>query len=510
MIIPVSRRYGVILTIAVIVCLLPLTGEPAVRELSVKSVTTTDLQNTVKTTFHPGDAIRYVVSFSAPFFSFASAQGTVTFGGAPEEKLELQFRWVRAGDYKIFWDSIVPETADGNTTVAIRYRSIPGGAATASASFSVEEGDGPPPQQADYIGSSACIGCHSGFSKDVVDAYQDSGHHFALNAVSNNQPPAYPDFTPGISLPSVTNLLYTVGGYGWKANFVKSDGSLLTTGVDAIDAQYNLPNTTLGTLGRFIPYEITQTSAKPFDCGSCHTTGYSTAGNQGGLPGIVGTWHEEGVGCEACHGPGSLHVVSPGAVKPPQDPKQACTTCHIRDNTAVLEAEDGLVLSQQQSEELTAGGKFYFRCDTCHNAHASAHYNGKASGTAIVQECTVCHTDKTIGLGMQGLKCIDCHMPFAVKSAASISFQDPDSLSLKLGDVRSHLFTINTDANSPSEMFTADGKAVALGSDGRALGLTLNFVCLSCHWQGGIARSTYTFEQVKALAGSVHSGGGGD
>ena len=95
-------------------------------------------------------------------------------------------------------------------------------------------------------------------------------------------------------------------------------------------------------------------------------------------------------------------------------------------------------------------------------------------------------------------------MPYAVKSGASISYQDENSTNLKLGDMRSHLFAVYADANSPSDMFSADGLSVATDNTGRAKGLTLNFICQSCHRQGGIAATTYTFDQVKALAGAVH------
>ncbi|MCX5905580.1 MAG: hypothetical protein NTV89_19390, partial [Proteobacteria bacterium] len=127
-------------------------------------------------------------------------------------------------------------------------------------------------------------------------------------------------------------------------------------------------------------------------------------------------------------------------VKPPNDPAQACADCHTRDNKAVVETSDGLVLDQQQSDELQAGIKSFFKCVSCHNPHASAHYDQSAPGTSIVQACTNCHKDKTVGLGMSFLKCTDCHMPFAVKSGASIQFKDPSGLALKLGDMRSHIW----------------------------------------------------------------------
>jgi hypothetical protein len=477
-------------------------AQPAVR--AVQSVTVSDLSGSPKTTLSPGDTIRYTVSYTADGFSFFRVRGTVLFANAPPEKLPLQYK-TGNGDYTISWDSIVPAQALGEATVTVRYFSLPGGFGTSSATFTVAEK--PPLPEATYVGTSLCIACHGGFSKDIVDAYNESGHHFALNAVSSTGP-VYPGFAPGVPQPPATfswpDILYVAGGYGWAAQFVNQDGFIITNGADAVDSQYNLPNAFLKLPGQFVPYETDLPAAKAFTCGACHATGYSAAGHQDGKAGILGTWKEPGVGCEACHGPGSNHTANPIGVKPPGDPAAACVTCHVRDNTAVVEAFDGLILSQQQSDELKAGVKSYFTCVSCHNPHASAHYDQSAQGTAIVQDCTSCHKDKTIGLGMQFLKCIDCHMPYAVRSGASISYTDPDKLSLQAGDMRSHIFTINPEAESPADMFTPDGIAIAVDDTGKAKGLTLDFVCLSCHRQGGFVGNAYSFEQMKGLAPLVH------
>ncbi len=95
-------------------------------------------------------------------------------------------------------------------------------------------------------------------------------------------------------------------------------------------------------------------------------------------------------------------------------------------------------------------------------------------------------------------------MPYAVKSGAHISFKDADGNALALGNMRSHIFSVNVEAELPSEMFSRDGTAVALGSDGKSLGLTLDIVCQSCHREGGSAQRAYTFEQVKSFAGGIH------
>jgi len=500
----IKRVLPLLLTIVIIKGLLPfrVQAQPAVP--AVQAVTVSDLSGSPKTTFSPGETIRYTVSFTADGLSFLRVRGTVSFTSAPPEKLPLQYK-TGSGDYTISWDSIVPAQALGEATVTVRYFSLPGRFGTSSATFTVAEK--PPLPAATYVGTSLCIACHSGFSKDIVDAYNESGHHFALNAVSSTAP-VYPGFAPGVPQPPSTfswpDILYVAGGYGWAAQFVNQDGYIITNGADAVDSQYNLPSTFLGLSGQFVEYESGQAEPKEFTCGPCHATGYSDAGHQDGKDGIVGIWKEPGVGCEACHGPGSNHTANPIGVKPPLDPADACVTCHVRDNTAVVEASDGLILSQQQSDELKAGVKSYFTCVACHNPHASAHYDQSAQGTAIIQDCTSCHNDKTVGLGMSFLRCIDCHMPYAVKSGAHISYQDPENLSLHVGDLRSHIFTINPEAESPADMFTPDGTAIAVDGTGKAKGLTLDFVCLSCHRQGGLANTAYSFEQVKALAGAVH------
>jgi hypothetical protein len=68
-----------------------------------------------------------------------------------------------------------------------------------------------------------------------------------------------------------------------------------------------------------------------------------------------------------------------------------------------------------------------------------------------------------------GVECIDCHMPPATLSGAPLGPNE--------GDMRSHIFNINTDADA--SMFTPDGSQLAL-SEGEGA-VTLDFVCQRCH-----------------------------
>jgi len=54
-------------------------------------------------------------------------------------------------------------------------------------------------------------------------------------------------------------------------------------------------------------------------------------------------------------------------------------------------------------------------------------------------------------------------MPYAVKFRVQIGYQDTDENNLKVGNVRTHVFTINAAAQSPAEMFSPDGKTLAVG-----------------------------------------------
>lgn len=66
-------------------------------------------------------------------------------------------------------------------------------------------------------------------------------------------------------------------------------------------------------------------------CLACHTTGF---GRPGGFARHADDGHLAGLGCEACHGPGSLHVAAPapgfGALKADGS---SCTGCHTAENS---------------------------------------------------------------------------------------------------------------------------------------------------------------------------------
>lgn len=67
------------------------------------------------------------------------------------------------------------------------------------------------------------------------------------------------------------------------------------------------------------------------NCTGCHVTGWEKPGGVCRLDKVAG---REDVGCESCHGPGSLHVASPSADTLTAHPGQeVCVTCHNPENS---------------------------------------------------------------------------------------------------------------------------------------------------------------------------------
>ncbi len=68
------------------------------------------------------------------------------------------------------------------------------------------------------------------------------------------------------------------------------------------------------------------TEAEKKECYKCHTTGY---GQPGGFISLERTPDKANLGCEACHGPGSLHCESGDTELIQRTPDvEGCITCH--------------------------------------------------------------------------------------------------------------------------------------------------------------------------------------
>jgi hypothetical protein len=305
-----------------------------------------------------------------------------------------------------------------------------------------------------------------------------------LNPVVDGQPPEYP-FTELSELPdgySWDDIAYVIGGYNWKARFVDQEGYIITdepgsSGNTEYLNQYNYANENVGTDAGWVTYHSGEENL-PYNCGSCHTTGYSPNGNQDDLPGLEGTWAEPGIMCEECHGPGSLHISNPQGVemKIDRDAEQ-CGQCHRRGDIEEVNASGGFIQHHEQYEELFQGKHVVIDCVICHDPHTGviqlrqAQEDDSTLNTTRTQ-CENCHFEQAKYQKIEihsavRMDCIECHMPFMVKSAVG----NPETFT---GDIRTHLMAIDP---QQIEQFNEDG-SVALSQIG------LNFACRHCHGAG--------------------------
>lgn len=315
--------------------------------------------------------------------------------------------------------------------------------------------------QPTYVGSDACKQCH----ETQWNHFRVSGHPYKLSTAADAASDPIP-LPKGVDWADVS---YVVGGYRWKSRYLDVDGYFITSDEDGPgNNQYN------NATGEWVDYNAGAVN-KVYDCGICHTTGYSATGHQGDLPGITGTWALEGIQCEACHGPASDHVNLPMSSNIELDPSaEACGSCHDRGDTATIPASGGFVQHHEQYNEFLASPHVLLDCTSCHDPHLRSEFS-------VHTECIDCHdeyADPETGdldpkagfkkLGQNHLKrdvgCVDCHMPFTGKSATSENAYK--------GDIRSHVFEITLD---PEATMFNEGGSLANGP------LVAAWSCLGCH-----------------------------
>ncbi|MEN8097811.1 MAG: multiheme c-type cytochrome, partial [Chloroflexota bacterium] len=257
--------------------------------------------------------------------------------------------------------------------------------------------------------------------------------------------------------------------------------------------QYNFANDVVGTDINWVAYSA-GTTDKPYDCGTCHTTGYSTLNpeaHQDDLPGLIGTWAEPGIMCEECHGPGSLHAEYPMSVSMEVDrDSEQCGQCHLRGAIEQVNASGGFIKHHEQYEELFQSKHVTLDCVVCHDPHAGVVQLRRTDVAAVRTPCEACHFDATTNqksdVHASMADCIDCHMPRVTKSAVG-------NAATFTGDIRTHLMAI--DPNQIGQ-FSEDG-SYALSQ------LGLDFACRHCHIDGGMA-TVKTDEELTEMATGYH------
>jgi len=310
----------------------------------------------------------------------------------------------------------------------------------------------------EYVGSETCAKCHSG----VFEQFSRSGHAWALTPVVDGQAPRIPSGEVRTPPQDMTwdDVAYVVGGFQWKALFVDRDGFLVTGEA----AQYNLDNNLLEAGGEFAAYHAGE--ELPFDCGACHATGYNSRGMPATETAMVGTFTQPGVQCEACHGPGSLHVNNPFAFRPiVSRDAQTCRNCHM---SGEIETADGFIQhTDHEYGDLFPGKHAILDCVDCHDPHAGAVVpRQEARQSELRATCANCHfrqaREDKVHRQIR-VACDTCHMPQLIQNALGA----PDSF---MADLKTHQVTINA---KQMEQFAADGSILPQ--------LGLNTTCRQCH-----------------------------
>ena len=349
-----------------------------------------------------------------------------------------------------------------------------------------------------YVGDQVCAGCH----KELYDKYMLSGHPNVLAKVKDGAAPEFP-FTKVDKLPegyTWNDILYVVGGYKYAARFVNKEGYIITdepgkSGNAEYKNQFNFANSLLGKDAGFISYQA-GVDKLPFTCGECHTTGYTPLGNQDKVAGLTGAWAQEGVRCEACHGPSGQHAAKPSVVKPKITREaEMCGNCHSNGAKETVAASEGFVHSNQQYDELYQSKHLALKCTDCHDPHTGVAQLEQASLPTTRTTCENCHFkeaqyQKEPHLSA-GLACTECHMPRIGINA----WGNADKFS---GDTRTHLFAI--DPNQIDQFVTVkEGDQENTYSSSQ---VGLNYACRHCHVKGvGFPK---TDEQLTEMANGFH------
>jgi len=348
-----------------------------------------------------------------------------------------------------------------------------------------------------YVGSTACATCHSG----KYSTFIESGHPYKLNKVENGIPPTYPFTTLPPNPPTGytwDDVTYVIGGYGWKARFIDSQGYIVT----GTDVQWNFQTS------EWVAYHAADPPGTlPYDCGACHTTGWVASGaggpHQDDLPGMYGTFAEQGVTCEACHGMGSEHILDPSPANIIKDSSSfLCGMCHIRGVPNRILVSGNLVKHHEQFNEMLASPHSdALTCNTCHDPHSSTKYDDIAAGTGVIAACTDCHAAAShqVSGAMGSLDCTDCHMPLGAKSAVSTG----TGLHLK-GDMRNHIWKIDTTGVEFADYFSTDGTDTWITPDiNGKVTLNLAWACMQCH-DGDSAFSIESYVLAVSRASGIH------
>lgn len=306
-------------------------------------------------------------------------------------------------------------------------------------------------QEGGYIGSQACARCHG----SKYESYQQTWHARILRSATDETIVADFDSTDPDLTFSEDEVAYVVGGQFSQRYLTEIEGVLFI-----LPAQWNVETS------EWVAYHADDWQERPYlqYCAGCHTTGLDVES---------GLWSEEGVQCEACHGPGLDHVAlagDPAAIVNPallgfEERAEVCGQCHLRghDPSGIFDFpvgyQPGGPLSLEEAFIRTTEADAFWP-DGSSRTHHQEYQDWKLSGHVDSVTCTFCHVSHSRGetkhqtrfVGnhrcvicheekkdlalhipyhpVDNLVCTDCHMPTLV---------EPESTDYNF-DIHSHTF----------------------------------------------------------------------
>ncbi|MEE8358061.1 MAG: multiheme c-type cytochrome [Candidatus Hydrothermarchaeales archaeon] len=357
---------------------------------------------------------------------------------------------------------------------------------------------------ANYVGSLRCKECHEGTYagwKTTLHPHmvQELGENVVLGDFMENNRISFKDKTTTMSTKDgeyyitttgsdgeehTYEVLYTIGS-AWKQRYLtKFDNGEF----HILPVQWNIREQKwqdykgLEKYGYDDPKNYWSSKGRiwQYKCAGCHTTGFQINYDEA-TDTYASTWIDNGVGCEACHGPGSNHILADTAYKtdtivnPAKIPQtdigvMICGSCHSDGSSAVdkrygypVGYKPGMnliplydpvtpekdtpkhfwpsgdsrkhgqqYLDWKTSEHARAG----IACWDCHTLHSQGEgkFQTKLAGTSL---CKACHGEPRRVPGLAGLthtimdfgNCVRCHMPLTAKS-------------MNPGDISSHRFKV--------------------------------------------------------------------
>ncbi len=351
-------------------------------------------------------------------------------------------------------------------------------------------------EKATFVGSEKCGGCHvdeyktwknslhakmvrtprEALLKDAGDAWAKDGKGNAGPAKGNVDGKAA----------TMADVEFVVGSH-WKQRYLVKNAA--TGNHQFLDKQWNTVHKQWEPYGNKADWET--------NCATCHATGYTLTAYDPKNPATQKyAMSERNTGCEACHGPGSLHAANLGK-RPMFNPAKAtkeqaslvCGYCHVRKENEHFKSAQNLPREDQPhpvlGESYKAGqddwrtwypegmlipgvlpnqplSKNYPNTDLNNaffldeKAQKWNSYDARKHHEEYQEYVQSSHYKNNI------LACADCHSPHAVKGKAAIepmktcagchgTTYDPDKIMPGLGStaanlhVRSHTFNKNQD-----------------------------------------------------------------